>query len=221
MNPSDEFYFRDLSASYPGGLLFQHLNGRLGAGEVLWLKGSNGSGKTTLLKQLAALSELETGSINLGGWDRGNDRLAYQAELAWLGHRDGLKPSLTIAESLSFHCAWHRLSLVPINATLRSMGLLHKADIPLSYLSQGQRKRVALATILLHQQAKLWLLDEPLTHLDSESIEIWGALASAQLARGTMMVIASHEALPFRADQLLDPAASHYLSSPKPHERGA
>ena len=136
-------------------LLFREVSLSLAPGEAIVLRGPNGAGKTTLLRILAGLTQAETGTI---------DR---NAPHHWVAHRDGLKPHETPREHLTLWArAWGQ-STTDIEPLLDKMGLSRPSDVPAKHLSAGQRRRTALARLHLEYRP-VWLLDEPLTALDSE-----------------------------------------------------
>ena len=177
-----------------GRRVLDGLSFALEAGEALVVSGPNGAGKSTLLRAIAGLLPLRAGKIALTG---GND--APPRESAhYVGHADGNKASLTAAENLAFWAAMLRgpqsePSLRPLEA-LSAFGLGHVADLPAAVLSAGQRRRVALARLLVARRP-LWLLDEPATALDAASQAQLSHLMRTHLASAGMIVAASHGAL--------------------------
>lgn len=175
--------------------LCQGLGFQLGAGEVLHLQGPNGSGKTSLLRALAGLAFPEAGEVRWGGQAIHRQRHDYQQELAWLAHQNGLKDGLTAYENLHFTAAlWPRHSQANPAILLTELGLDACRDLPCRYLSAGQRRRVALARVLL-SPARLWLLDEPYTSLDSPTVRQVNASFAAHLAAGGLIVLSSHQSV--------------------------
>ncbi len=156
---------------------------KLEGGGALLLLGANGSGKSTLLRVLAGLKRPEAGTVR---W-RGQDVAEPGADLAYLGHLDALKLGLTVRENLAFPPASDR--------ALGPLGLLPLIDVPVRFLSAGQRRRVALARVA-GRGAGLWLLDEPTLGLDAGSVEALGGLLAAHRAAGGAVVAATHLPLP-------------------------
>ncbi|MEE4186072.1 MAG: heme ABC exporter ATP-binding protein CcmA, partial [Gammaproteobacteria bacterium] len=146
--------------------LQQGLAGEVSAGSAVCLRGPNGCGKTTLLRTLCGLSEPETGVIRWRGETLAEARSDYHAELAYAGHRAGLKDDLTTRESLRFAAALEGGS-PDIPALLQGLGLIRCADLPARNLSAGQRRRAALARVM-GSGKRLWVLDEPYSNLDPE-----------------------------------------------------
>ena len=175
--------------------VFGPLDFRLFAGEVVLVEGDNGAGKTTLLKVLSALLEPGEGSIELNGEALTLARLSHQVAL--LGHLPGLKGDLTALENLRFATGLGgiRAGITPTLA-LGSVGLEGYEDVPVRQLSAGQRKRVALARLLL-VPAALWLLDEPYANLDRGGIDLVNRLLDDHARRGGAALVTSHGAYAF------------------------
>jgi heme exporter protein A len=182
-----------------GGIrLFSDLGFALRPGDLLRVRGANGSGKTTLLRTLAGLTRPAAGEVRWRGEAIGDD---YRAAMLFLGHAAALKDDLTVLENLDFACRISGLDVaVPgIMDALERLGIARLADLPARYLSQGQRKRAALARLALAPAVALWLLDEPFAALDDEAITRVGALCAAHLAAGGMLVLTSHQDVPIDA----------------------
>jgi len=177
-----------------GGLrLFADLSFALGQGGLLRVRGANGSGKTTLLRTLAGLTRPAAGSVR---W-RGNPIDGeYRKEMLFLGHAPGMKDELTVLENLEFSSKLSELKNSGFKNALERLGVARLADLPTRYLSQGQRRRAALARLALSAQVPLWLLDEPFAALDAEGIAQLSALCAAHLAAGGMLVLTSHQDVP-------------------------
>ena len=181
-------------ACRPGGReVFERLSFAVGPGELLALVGRNGSGKTTLLRALALLVRPESGSIHWQGADVRAEPEAWRGRLAWLGHLEGLKGDLTVAENL---LAAERLRAAPpaedrLDSALVAFDLPSLAARPVRTLSAGQRRRTALARVVL-AQAPLWLLDEPLNALDAPAQSAFRAALQKHLAAGGLAIAATH-----------------------------
>jgi heme exporter protein A len=161
----------------------------LGAGELLAVTGPNGSGKSTLLRIVAGLLKPEAGAVTLDPLDDAG----MKGAIHYLGHLDALKPPLSVRDNLGF---WQRLwNGGPVEAALDAVGLGHIADLPAGVLSAGQRRRVAIARLLLAKRP-LWLLDEPATVLDAAAEATLGKLIGAHIASGGMAIVATHRDLP-------------------------
>ena len=175
--------------------VFGPLDFCLHGGEVVLIEGDNGSGKTTLLKVLSGLLEAGSGEIHLNGEPLTTARLSQQVAL--LGHLPGLKDDLTPLENLRFAIGVFglRVGITP-HLALVSVGLEGYEDVPTRQLSAGQKKRVALARLLL-VPAALWLLDEPYANLDREGIVLVNRLLDAHARRGGAALVTSHGAYAF------------------------
>ncbi|HTB66697.1 MAG TPA: cytochrome c biogenesis heme-transporting ATPase CcmA [Steroidobacteraceae bacterium] len=164
-------------------------------GELLQLTGVNGAGKTTLLRVLCGLNHLEEGRVFWNGQDVRQDREGFHASLVYLGHEPPLKPDLSGIENLGFWAGMrHRVSPAAIHEALVRTGAGEFATRPVRTLSAGQRRRVALAALIL-AAVPLWLLDEPTTNLDSGGQELVAALLDAHLAAGGLAIAAVHHRL--------------------------
>jgi len=182
-----------------GGLrLFSDLGFALHAGGLLRVRGANGSGKTTLLRTLAGLTRPAAGEVRWRGAGIADD---YRSEMLYLGHAAALKDELTVAENLRFSArlSGQDCSAAAAAAALDALGIRRLADLPARFLSQGQRKRAALARFALAPRAALWLLDEPFAALDDEAIARVSALCAAHLAAAGMLVLTSHQEIPIDA----------------------
>jgi heme exporter protein A len=176
-----------------GGLrLFSDLSFSLSPGGLLRVRGANGSGKTTLLRTLAGLTRPATGTVRWRGSDIDND---YRREMLFIGHAPALKDEMTVRENLEFACRLCGLdgSGTRTRHALERLGIARLADLPARYLSQGQRRRAALARLVLSSSVPLWLLDEPFAALDSGGIAQLSEICAAHLAGGGLLVLTSHQ----------------------------
>jgi heme exporter protein A len=180
-----------------GREVFSGLDFSASAGEALAVTGPNGAGKTSLLRLIAGLLTLSGGSIDLDGGD-GELTLAEQAH--YLGHRDALKPALSVMENLTF---WRDFFGGVSNAgdSLAAVGLDHAAQLPAAVLSAGQRRRLSVARLLAVRRP-IWLLDEPTSALDSSGQATFAALMQDHLKRGGLIVAATHAPLGIASQEL-------------------
>jgi len=179
--------------------VFAPLDFRLHAGELALVEGDNGSGKTTLLRLLAGLLHVSEGRLSWRGapWQRE----ACAGEILFLGHQLGQKLELGPRENLAFATGLHgRRDDITMDAVLDEVGLAGYGDEPLRRLSAGQKKRAALARLLL-QPAALWLLDEPYANLDRHGIALVNRLLERHVAAGGAALLSSHGAVGFHGGE--------------------
>ncbi|HEY8879811.1 MAG TPA: heme ABC exporter ATP-binding protein CcmA [Roseateles sp.] len=171
-----------------GRPLFEGLDLALHAGELLWVRGVNGSGKTSLLRLVCGLARPRAGRVHVA------------RELLYLGHKPGLKEVLTVLEQLrsSAALAGHPCSEAEALAALAPVGLDDAAGLRLAQLSEGQRRRAALAQLWLPHVAPLWVLDEPLTALDSAMADRLAQRLDRHADEGGSVVFTSHQPLPLK-----------------------
>jgi heme exporter protein A len=176
-----------------GRTLFRELSFALARGEALRIAGPNGAGKTSLLRILCGLAAPAAGEVRWKGEAIGSLREDYSAQLVYLGHSPGLKDELTAAENLSIACrlAGNARKDEDILRALRHLGV--PEAVLLRRLSQGQRRRAALARLLLSAAAPLWLLDEPFAALDARAIGLVEELVTLHLTRGGIAVFTTHQ----------------------------
>ena len=166
------------------------------AGEMLQVTGANGSGKTSLLRTLCGLMHLEDGQVHWADRKIHDDLPAFHSQLVYLGHEAPLKADLTPHENLHYWVGIRRpLGSAEIARALERVGAGTWGDQPVRTLSAGQKRRVALAGVILFE-APLWLLDEPATNLDADGQRLVGGLIEAQLSVGGVVIVAVHQELP-------------------------
>jgi heme exporter protein A len=177
-------------------VLIPDLSFALAPGQLLHLKGRNGSGKTTLLRALAGLLLPESGKILWNGQAIRKLREEYSRHLLFLGHLNGIKGDLTAVENLRIAATLdgYQLNETRAWAILADIGLRGHEDLPSKHLSQGQKRRVALARLLAND-AKLWILDEPFTALDVAAVDLLQAVIRRHVDDGGMAVITTHQAV--------------------------
>ena len=174
-----------------------------GSGQCVLLTGRNGAGKTTLLRAIAGLLDPEEGKVLWRGESTRATRDTFHSELAYLGHEPPLKGDLTGYENLHYGVGIRRaVAATEIDAALDRTGARAFADRATRRLSAGQRRRIALAGLLL-ANAALWLLDEPTTNLDADGQQLVAELTAEHLARDGLIVAAVHHSLPLPADRMV------------------
>ncbi len=178
-------------------MLFRDLAFSLAAGQVLALEGANGSGKTSLLRAIAGFLEQRDGAISIRlqdgtNVDGGEDRARY---IGWLGHQDGAKPQMTARDALGFHVKFYG-SGGDVGSALTAVGLMRVRELPVQFLSAGQKRRLALARLSLSARP-IWLLDEPLAALDAAGKALAADMITAHCRAGGMAIAATHESLGF------------------------
>lgn len=185
--------------------LFSGLNLRINAGNCLHVRGENGIGKTSLLRLLTGLSKPESGEVLWGNQSIALDPIAYHRELLFLGHRDALKEDLTALENIQMYAALDDIALPQEKAlaALWRFGLRGRENLPVNFLSAGQKRRVLMARMLT-RQARLWILDEPFNALDTQAIQEMQNLIAEQLSIGGLVVLTSHQEVSIPNVQVLE-----------------
>ena len=170
----------------------------LAAGELLHVVGSNGSGKTTLLRTLCGLSRPSAGEIRWSGTDIRTLGDEYRTCLSYVGHSNGIQGELTPEENLhaAAHLGGHAV-VSKVDYALEHVSLTRFAHLPAKILSQGQKRRLALARLLVLSRT-LWILDEPVSGLDAGSVTVIENLFGEHLGSGGMLVITSHQELSWK-----------------------
>jgi heme exporter protein A len=177
--------------------LFRGLNLTLAPGRLVWLRGRNGRGKTSLLRLLAGLATPAAGEVLCDGRPLNKLGADWRRQLLYIAHANALKDDLTVAESLRFLAAVHGRapSAAEIDSALSLLGIARCAQAAVRTLSQGQRRRAALARLALPQATSIWLLDEPFDALDDEGVSALHGLLAAQARRGGSVLMTSHQAI--------------------------
>ncbi|MCP1642638.1 heme exporter protein A [Pseudomonas citronellolis] len=176
-------------------MLFERLDLRLGAGEMLQVVGPNGSGKTSLLRLLCGLMQPTAGQVRLNGRPLEEQRGELARNLLWIGHAAGIKGLLTAEENLAWLCALHQpADKTAIWRALEAVGLRGFEDVPCHTLSAGQQRRVALARLYL-EAPPLWILDEPFTALDKQGVAQLEEHLARHCEEGGLVVLTTHHTL--------------------------
>jgi heme exporter protein A len=200
---------RDLACRRGERVVFRHTNLVVSSGQVIWLRGNNGQGKTSLLRVLAGLAEPEAGSVWWSGRPA-HDRTTRSMGLAplYVAHTNALKDELTAHEALAFvaNLGAHtpRADAQAVDAALDLVGVHRQRHARVRTLSQGQRRRVALARLVLAGRSPhnpVWLLDEPYDALDTQACDVLNGLLTTHAQQGGAVVLTSHQDLGQSAPQ--------------------
>jgi len=184
----------DLACIRGDRCLFSDLSFTVPPETLLHVRGRNGSGKTTLLRALCGLLRADAGEIRWRGENIRNLAEDYHRDLLYFGHVNGIKADLTGLENLSVAATLDEdpVGDAEISTALDRIGLGGFEELPTRMLSQGQKKRVALARLIL-SKAPLWILDEPFTALDVDAVDLLQALIAEQVASGGTVVLTTHQ----------------------------
>ncbi len=193
----------ELAAQRGRARLFEGLSFRVDAGTALVITGANGTGKTTLLRMLAGLSAPAHGVIRWMGRACEPFDAELRASLAFAGHAPALKDELTAEENLAvlMALAGETVTKHAFENALNAVALGAKRLLPARVLSQGQRRRIGIARLLLLNRP-LWVLDEPVTALDAAGISMLGDIVSGHLDRGGVAIAATHAPLNLSGDRV-------------------
>jgi heme exporter protein A len=189
---------RGLRCVRGGREIFAGLDFAAAAGEAVAVTGPNGAGKTSLLRLTAGLLASGGGSIALEG---GNDELTLPEQAHYLGHRDAMKPALSVGDNLTFWRDFLGGETSDTDAALAAVGLDHIAHLPAAFLSAGQRRRLSMARLLAVKRP-VWLLDEPTSALDTAGQDAFASLMASHLAGGGIILAATHTPLGIAAREL-------------------
>ncbi len=181
-----------------GREVFSGLDFEAASGGALAVTGANGAGKTSLLRMIAGLLTIAGGSIVLEG---GENELTLAEQAHYLGHRDALKPALSVMENLEFWRDFLGGEVSDAGESLAAVGLDHAAELPAAYLSAGQRRRLSIARLLAVRRP-IWLLDEPTSALDAGGQARFAGLMGEHLGRGGLIIAATHAPLGIAAPEL-------------------
>ena len=173
--------------------MLRGLSADVSAGQVVHVAGPNGAGKTTLLRVFAGLLAPEQGSVNWQGRPIAADFDSYAAVLAYLGHSDALKADFSAQENLAHEVGLRRaVTTAELEQALARVGVAACRDLPARVLSAGQRRRLAMARVMM-SAAPLWILDEPFTNLDHTGVLLLSGIIAEHADAGGAAIIASHQ----------------------------
>lgn len=178
----------NLTMSRGDNVLFEDLSAKISSGDVLWIQGDNGIGKTTFLEALAGLSRPDSGDVS---WIE-NEQITQSSKLtAYQPHKSFAKAGLTAKEDLSF---WAQIyaSAPLLDDALNYVGLSGRENVPTQNLSAGQRRRLALAKLIISAKP-IWIMDEPSAAMDKSGVALIDRLISQHIHRGGLAIIASHD----------------------------
>ena len=196
MSSKPKLEVSDLACERGEQRLFGGLNFSLCGGELLRVQGENGKGKTTLLRTLCGFVQPAQGSVRWQGRDIHEWDDQFHSQMCYLGHANAIKDELSALENLRIGAGLAGIGVSESTAleVLRRMGLRRKEHLPVRVLSQGQRRRVALSRLLVGE-AKLWILDEPLTALDVGAVTLMQELIGEHLSDRGMVIFTTHQPL--------------------------
>lgn len=194
---------RDLAISRGDRTLFSDLNLTLEPGQLLLVEGPNGSGKTTLLRAICGLLLPGAGEIHWDGQNVRRLREEYTRQVLYLGHLNGIKNDLSGIENLRISATLDgdAVGEAEVWGALERIGLAGFEDLPTKVLSQGQKRRVALARLLL-SSASLWVLDEPFVALDVKAVALLQSIIAEHVERGGMVILTTHQEVALDAERL-------------------
>lgn len=204
---NNQLHIKALTGMRGERVLFKALSVHVEQGKILFIEGANGSGKTTLLRTICGLTKPVFGSVQWNNQNIDDLNEEYFAQLLYLGHLTGIKDDLTPVENLQFAMTLHGLAITKNEAitALDTFSIKCCAHLPTRVLSQGQKRRVALAQLCLHDnpsQKPLWVLDEPFTALDIAAIKQLSLHIEQYVDKGGMVIFTSHQPPTFNASMV-------------------
>ncbi len=196
---------RDVQIERGGRSLFSPITATIGAGTLVYVRGANGAGKTSLLRALAGLAASSAGEIR---WGVSGETASASVATSFVGHANAMNDALTVLENLSYAAALAGQAYQPVRIghALDQLGVFKLALRRVGTLSQGQRKRAALARLLLRETpgSRAWLLDEPFVALDVDTQKLLEQLIANELRAGAIVLLSSHQSFSIASPQLTE-----------------
>jgi len=189
-SPSNCLMVKNLACWRNEQVLFSGLNLSLQGGNVLFLQGENGSGKTSLLRILCGFRLPDEGEITWNN-EPALSNFEYFQNISYIGHKNGLKDELTVEENLNLMRSMATVTDIKTEQVLKKIGLFKQADILSRQLSAGQKRKLALARLMMTKNS-FWILDEPFTSLDKTSIIFFEQLIKQHINQGGVLILTSH-----------------------------
>jgi heme exporter protein A len=202
-NPDPIVVAKNLACRRGNDWLFTDFSFEIFPGQITWLTGQNGRGKTSLLRLLVGLSSPDRGAV-LWQPQPSHDGIISENRLVYIGHSNGLKDGLTVTESLQFlaQLNGHQCNSEVLALALEKLGMHHRRNALVRTLSQGQRRRAALARLALESTPSLWVLDEPYDALDAGGTAVINQLIGDHIGRGGSVFLTSHVGMSLNASML-------------------
>ena len=185
-----ELSVKDLACLRNEQVLFSDVSLTLKPKNVLFLQGENGSGKTSLLRILCGFRLSDEGEISWGGKLTAS-MPEYFENISYVGHKNGIKDELTVEENLNLMRSMATASDIKTESVLKRIGLFQRSDVLARQLSAGQKRKLALARLMMTENS-FWVLDEPFTSLDTETVKFFESLIKQHITRGGMLILTSH-----------------------------
>lgn len=186
-----------------GREIVSELSFSLGSGDALMVTGENGAGKSTVLRGIAGLLPIFAGSVYLFDHTGKQFEDPVREYCHYLGHQNAMKSSLSVRENLEFWQKFMGDPLLTVEDALDEVDLLHTIDLPYHYLSSGQKRRAAIARLLVSDRP-IWILDEPTSGLDALSVQMFATLANAFCNEGGILIAATHLSLGMKNSKKLE-----------------